>query len=128
MSKKETLFYKAIKKDIIGMGFTLHRIENIVNCGTPDILGFHKNIGYFTLELKTTNNDKVIISSYQIAFNKTAYNNGAKAFYLVKAPEQRLFKLYKGNMGLELANRMAKTSPLIQDSSIKKIFSYLLGS
>ena len=110
------------------MGFILHRIENIANCGTPDILGFHKNIGYFTLELKTTNNDKVIVSSYQIAFNKMAYTNGARAYYLVKAPEQRLFKLYSGDMGLQLANRMAKISPLVQDSSIKKIFSYLLVS
>ena len=127
MDKKETLFWKAIKKESQSLGIYWHRIENIANSGTPDLLATHNSIGYFTLELKITSNNKVNISPFQIAYNKMAYNNGAKAFYLVKTLEPRTLKLYEGNKGEKLAKLgHEKVKPLLIAENFKKIFSLLL--
>jgi len=127
MDKKETLFWKAIKKETQSLGIYWHRIENIANSGTPDLLGTHNSIGYFTLELKITSNNKVNISPFQIAYNKMAFINGAKAFYLVKTLVPRTLKLYGGNQGEELAKLgHEKVKPLFLAENFKKIFSLLL--
>jgi len=127
MDKKETLFWKSIKKETKEMGFLFHRIENIANSGTPDLLCCHKNIGYFTLELKVTSSYKVAISPFQIGFNKMAWNNTFKAFYLVMTLVPRTLKLYRGNQGEELAKLgHEKVKPLLIAENFKKIFSLLL--
>jgi len=127
MDKKETLFWKSIKKETKEMGFLFHRIENIANSGTPDLLCCHKNIGYFTIELKVTSNYKVVISPFQIGFNKMAWDNTFKAFYLIKTLEPRTFKLYGGNQGEELMKLgHEKVKPLHLANNLKKIFSALL--
>ena len=129
MDKKETLFWKSIKKETKEMGFLFHRIENIANSGTPDLLCCHKNIGYFTIELKVTSNYKVVISPFQIGFNKMAWDNTFKAFYLVKTPEPRTLKLYGGNQGEELAKLgHIKVKPLFQGSRIADLVNYLLSA
>ena len=129
MDKKETLFWKSIKKETKEMGFLFHRIENIANSGTPDLLCCHKKIGYFTIELKVTSNYKVVISPFQIGFNKMAWDNTFKAFYLIKTPEPRTLKLYGGNQGEELAKLgHEKVKPLHLANNLKKIFFALLGA
>ena len=127
MDKKETLFWKSIKKETKEMGFLFHRIENIANSGTPDLLCCHKNIGYFTLELKTTSDYKVKISPFQIAYNKMAWDKTFKAFFLVKPISPCSLKLYAGNQGEELAKLgHEKVKPLFLADNLKKIFSALL--
>jgi len=127
MDKKETLFWKAIKKESQSLGIYWHRIENIANSGTPDLLGTHNSIGYFTLELKITSNNKVNISPFQIAYNKMAFINGARAYFLVSPLEQRTLKLYEGNKGEKLAKLgHEKVKPLHLANNLKKIFSALL--
>ena len=129
MDKKETLFWKSIKKETQSLGIYWHRIENIANSGTPDLLATHNSIGYFTLELKITSNNKVNISPFQIAYNKMAYNNGAKAFYLVKTLEPRTLKLYEGNKGEKLAKLgHIKVKPLFQCPRIADLVNYLLSA
>ena len=129
MDKKETLFWKSIKKETQSLGIYWHRIENIANSGTPDLLGTHNSIGYFTLELKITSNNKVNISPFQIAYNKMAYNNGAKAFYLVKTLVPRTLKLYGGNKGEKLAKLgHEKVKPLFQCPRIADLVNYLLSA
>ena len=129
MDKKETLFWKFIKKETKEMGFLFHRIENIANSGTPDLLCCHKNIGYFTIELKVTSNNKVNISPFQIAYNKMAFINGAKAFYLVKTLVPRTLKLYEGNKGEKLAKLgHIKVKPLFQCPRIADLVNYLLSA
>ena len=127
MDKKETWFWKLIKKETKSFGIYWHRIENIANSGTPDLLATHKSIGYFTLELKITYNNKVNISPFQIAYNKMAYINGARAFILVNTLEHCIFKLYEGNQGEELAKLgHEKVKPLFLADNLKKIFTALL--
>ena len=129
MDKKETLFWKAIKKETQSLGIYWHRIENIANSGTPDLLGTHNSIGYFTLELKITSNNKVNISPFQIAYNKMAFINGAKAFYLVKTLVPRTLKLYEGNKGEKLAKLgHIKVKPLFQCPRIADLVNYLLSA
>lgn len=129
MNKKETLFWKSIKKESQSLGIYWHRIENIANSGTPDLLGTHNSIGYFTLELKITSNNKVNISPFQISYNKMAFINGAKAFYLVKTLEPRTLKLYRGNQGEELAKLgHEKVKPLFQCPRIADLVNYLLSA
>ena len=127
MDKKETLFWKSIKKETQSLGIYWHRIENIANSGTPDLLGTHNSIGYFTLELKITSNNKVNISPFQIAYNKMAFINGARAYFLVSTLVPRTLKLYRGNQGEELAKLgHEKVKPLLIAENFKKIFSLLL--
>ena len=63
----------------------------------------------------------------QIGFNKMAWNNTFKAFYLVMTLEPRTFKLYGGNQGEELMKLgHEKVKPLHLAKNLGKIFSALL--
>ena len=45
------------------------RIENTGALGTPDLLGYNKNLLFFTVELKVTKGNKVNFSPHQISFH-----------------------------------------------------------
>ena len=72
--KTETNFYKNLKR-CLETGpekYIITRIESYVTPGFPDCLIFHKEIGFFTLELKVVRRNKkgvgkVLISPLQHA-------------------------------------------------------------
>ena len=69
------------------------RIENTGALGTPDLLGYNKNLLFFTVELKVTKGNKVNFSPHQISFHIRHPKN---TFILVKSLVQRDLKLFQG--------------------------------
>ncbi len=81
--KPETTFWKSVKTLLDGGNYIVSRLESYVTPGFPDCLVFHKDIGFFTLELKVLgSNNKVTLSPFQIAWNMRHALAGAAFLYL----------------------------------------------
>ena len=75
------------------------RIENTGALGTPDLLGYNKNLLFFTVELKVTKGNKVNFSPHQISFHITHPHN---TFILVKSLKETTYKTFSGSRILPL--------------------------
>jgi len=109
--KTETNFWKSVKK-LLENGeekYLVSRIESYATPGFPDCIVFHKDIGFFTLELKIMQpNGKVRISPLQVAWNKWWGGSGALVFILVDlptAPKGRWVKLFPGRLAQDLRDK-----------------------
>ena len=110
--KTETNFYKSFKKCLENgtEKYLITRIESYVTPGFPDCLIFHKNIGFFTIELKVVRRNKkgvgkVSISPLQIAWNTLHMSHNAPVFILIYDPGKRSTKLFSCAKLLELRNK-----------------------
>jgi hypothetical protein len=70
-AKTETNFWKSLKTCLNDGNFVVSRIESYVTPGFPDCVVFHKDTGFFTLELKVLKRNKngtetVLISPYKM--------------------------------------------------------------
>jgi hypothetical protein len=113
--KTETIFWKSLKK-LLESGknrYIVSRIESYVTPGFPDCIVFHKDVGFFTLELKIIQpNKKIRISPLQTAWNKWHAGYGAAAFILVdmrydspSPPKQCYVKLFSGALAQDLREK-----------------------
>ena len=107
--KTETNFYKTFKKCLENGSekYLITRIESYVTPGFPDCLIYHKDIGFFTVELKVVRRNKkgvgrVAISPLQIAWNTLHASHNALVFTLIYDPGKRLTKLFSSAKLLEL--------------------------
>ena len=107
--KTETTFYKNFKKCLENGSkkYIVTRIESYVTPGFPDCLIYHKDIGFFTVELKVVRRSKkgigkVSISPLQIAWNTLHASHNALVFTLIYDPGKRLTKLFSSAKLLEL--------------------------
>jgi hypothetical protein len=107
--KTETNFYKSFKRCLENGSekYLITRIESYVTPGFPDCLIFHKNIGFFTIELKVVRRNKkgvgkVSISPLQIAWNTLHMSHNAPVFILIYDPGKRSTKLFPCSKLLEL--------------------------
>ena len=102
--KPESALWQKCKRNLTKI--TWSRIETVYTPGVPDLLGYHKDCGFFTVELKVTTVTKrkkikaPVISPHQIAWH---INRPLRTFILVGVPDQRLPKLYEGTQIQELA-------------------------
>jgi hypothetical protein len=110
--KTETNFYKNLKRCLESgpEKYIITRIESYVTPGFPDCLIFHKDLGFFTLELKVVRRNKkgvgkVLISPLQHAWNTLHFNAGAPVFILVYDPGRGSVKLFPCSKLLELRNK-----------------------
>ena len=95
--KPETNFWKSVKTLLEGGNYVVSRLESYVTPGFPDCLIFHKDVGFFTLELKVANSsNKVFISPFQIAWNMRHALAGAPSYILVSLPVSGEVKLFHG--------------------------------
>ena len=95
--KPETTFWKSVKTLLDGGNYIVSRLESYVTPGFPDCLVFHKDIGFFTLELKVLgSNNKVTLSPFQIAWNMRHALAGAPSYILVSLPVSGTVKLFHG--------------------------------
>ena len=95
--KTETNFWKSVKTLLEGGDYIVSRLESYVTPGFPDCLIFHKDVGFFTLELKVINsNNKVTVSPFQIAWNMRHALAGAPSYILVSLPVSGDVKLFHG--------------------------------
>ena len=95
--KPETTFWKSVKILLDGGDYIVSRLESYVTPGFPDCLVFHKDTGFFTLELKVLgSNNKVRLSPFQIAWNMRHALAGAPSYILVSFPVSGTVKLFHG--------------------------------
>ena len=95
--KPETTFWKSLKTLLEGGDYVVSRLESYVTPGFPDCLIFHKDVGFFTLELKVLgSNNKVTLSPFQIAWNMRHALAGAQSYILVNLAQRGEVKLFHG--------------------------------
>jgi len=96
-AKPETTFWKSVKTLLDDGNYIVSRLESYVTPGFPDCLIYHKQTGFFTLELKVLgSNNKVILSPFQIAWNMRHALAGAPSYILVSLPVSGTVKLFHG--------------------------------
>jgi hypothetical protein len=95
--KPETTFWKSVKTLLEGGDYIVSRLESYVTPGFPDCLIFHKDVGFFTLELKVVqSSNKVLLSPFQIAWNMRHALAGSQSYILVSLPVSGTVKLFHG--------------------------------
>ena len=110
--KPETTFWKSVKILLDGGDYVVSRLESYVTPGFPDCLVFHKDVGFFTLELKVLgSNNKVILSPFQIAWNMRHALAGAPSYILVSLPVSGTVKLFHGCKTMELGQKTVDQVP-----------------
>tara|TARA_R100000656_G_scaffold25419_1_gene22264 strand:+ start:141 stop:560 length:420 start_codon:yes stop_codon:yes gene_type:complete len=121
--KTETNFWKSVKKLLeSGEEYLVSRLESYATPGFPDCVVFHKEIGFFTLELKVANSSgKVNISTFQRAWNTLYSVYGAPVFYLILAPGKGSVKLIEGSKSQELSNKDLDSVPGLYDGRLEDL-------
>ena len=99
--KPETNFWKNFKKYLDDGKYMSSRIESYVTPGFPDCVVFHKDTGFFTLELKVLKRNKngtttVLISPLQNAWHVKHSMAGAPVFIMVYDPDTRTVNVFHG--------------------------------
>ena len=95
--KPETTFWKSLKILLDDGNYIVSRLESYVTPGFPDCLIYHKDTGFFTVELKVVqSNNRISLSPFQIAWNMKHAMIGAQSYILVKLPDKEEVKLFHG--------------------------------
>ena len=95
--KPETTFWKSLKTLLDDGNYIVSRLESYVTPGFPDCLIYHKDTGFFTVELKVVqSNNRISLSPFQIAWNMKHAMMGAQSYILVKLPDKEEVKLFHG--------------------------------
>ena len=101
--KPETRLWKNLKRCLNDGNYIVSRLESYITPGFPDCLVFHGSAGFFTVELKiTNNNNRIILSPFQKAWNLRHANAGAPVFILVGGLPKGHVKLFHGSQTKEL--------------------------
>ena len=88
--KPESKFWQLVKKKTPQIQWT--RLESWASFGVPDLLGYNDKCGFFMVELKVINGNKVHFSPHQKLFHLTRIKRN---FILVQIPSLKCIKLYK---------------------------------
>ena len=110
--KPETNFWKSLK-EFLNNGkehYLISRIESYATPGFPDCVVFHRDTGFFTLELKIARRNKkgvgkVLVSPLQLAWNTIHMISGAPVYTLVLDPGHRTVKLFTSEKLQELRDK-----------------------
>ena len=120
--KTETRFWKTLKKYLDGGEYIVSRLESYVTPGFPDCLVFHKETGFFTLELKVLgSNNKVTLSPFQIAWNMRHATAGAQSYILVNLPLRGEVKLFHGCKTKELGQSTMDLVPGLYEGRLEDL-------
>ncbi len=110
--KQETNFWKNVKKLLVNGDehYLVSRIESYATPGFPDCVVFHRDTGFFTLELKIVRRNKkgvgrVLVSPLQLAWNTIHMISGAPVYTLVSDPSRRTVKLFSSEKLQELRDK-----------------------
>ena len=95
--KPETTFWKNLKTLLDDGEYVVSRLESYVTPGFPDCLIYHKDTGFFTIELKIAQpNNRITLSPFQIAWNMKHAMLGAPSYILVSLAQRGEVKLFHG--------------------------------
>ena len=118
--KKETSFWKSLKKSLEGGKYIVSRLESYVTPGFPDCLIYNKVTGFFTVELKVINsNNRVTISPFQIAWNMRHSLAGSQSYILVGGLPNGHVKLFHGCKTKELAQSTVDQVPGLYEGRLE---------
>jgi hypothetical protein len=90
--KPESKFWQVVKKNTPKIQWT--RLESWISLGVPDLLGYNDSCGFFMVELKIANGNKIKLSPHQILFHTTMTRRN---FILVKDAAPRSAILYESS-------------------------------
>tara|TARA_B100000214_G_scaffold29023_1_gene18850 strand:+ start:162 stop:587 length:426 start_codon:yes stop_codon:yes gene_type:complete len=120
--KTETNFWKTLKKYLDGGEYIVSRLESYVTPGFPDCLIYHRDTGFFTVELKVLgSNNKVTLSPFQIAWNMRHATAGAQSYILVNLPLAEQVKLFHGCKTKELGENTVFQVPGLYEGPLKDL-------
>ena len=95
--KPETTFWKNLKTLLDDGEYVVSRLESYVTPGFPDCLIYHKDTGFFTIELKIAQpNNRITLSPFQIAWNMKHAMMGSSSYILVSLAQRGEVKLFHG--------------------------------
>ena len=117
--KPETTFWKNLKTLLDDGEYIVSRLESYVTPGFPDCLVYHKDTGFFTIELKLAqHNNKIILSPFQIAWNMRHAMIGAQSYILVSLPVSGTVKLFHGCKTKDLGESNMFSVPGLYEGSL----------
>ena len=90
--KPESKFWQLVKKNTPKIQWT--RLESWASFGVPDLLGYNDKCGFFMVELKVIQGNKIHFSPHQRLFHLTRTKRN---FILVQRPSLKCVKLYKSS-------------------------------
>ena len=111
--KPEAKLYQKFKKNTPSILWT--RLESYINLGVPDLLGYNNLCGFFMVELKFTQSNKIKISPHQILFHTT---RNERNFILVEQAlraSRSTVKLFASSEINNLIVGIDKAAPLAVD-------------
>ena len=95
--KPESKFWKEVRK--VTPNISWERVESSSTFGFPDLVGFHKNYGFFTLELKVTKSKKVLLRPHQ---NQWCVTHPFNHWILVKVHDRSHWELYEAGLAVRI--------------------------
>ena len=117
--KTETNFWKTLKTYLDDGNYVVSRLESYVTPGFPDCLIYHKDTGFFTLELKVLgSNNRITLSPFQIAWNMKHAMVGSQSYILVSLAQSGEVKLFHGCKTKDLGANSVFSVPGLYDGSI----------
>ena len=108
--KRESKLWQLVKKKTPKIQWT--RLESWTSFGTPDLLGYHDNCGFFMVELKVAHSHKITFSPHQKLFHIT---RPKRNFILLGTDVPRSIKLYESKSIYGLMEDYRDTPSLATD-------------
>ena len=120
--KPETNFWKSLKTLLDDGNYVVSRLESYVTPGFPDCLIYHKDTGFFTLELKVIqSNNRISLSPFQIAWNMKHAMLGAPSYILVNLVQGGEVKLFHGCKTKDLGHMTLDQVPGLYTGSLMNL-------
>ena len=117
--KPETNFWKSLKTLLDDGEYIVSRLESYVTPGFPDCLIYHRDTGFFTIELKIAQpNNTIHLSPFQIAWNMRHAIVGAQSYILVSLAQKGEVKLFHGCKTKDLGENNAFNVPGLYEGSL----------
>jgi hypothetical protein len=119
--KPEKKLYHLFKKNCPNLLITPLEVWN--NLGVPDLLLYNKNVGFFMVELKIQNGNKIKFSPHQLLFHTLRTKRNYILVQALRAPLSSI-KLYGSESIKDLSENPDRATPLaINDwQAINNIF------
>ena len=111
--KPEAKLYQKFKKNTPLIKWS--RLESWASFGIPDLLGYNDNCGFFMVELKIQNGNKIKFSPHQILFHTTRTKRNFILVEQAGKPGPRSVKLYSSSEINNLISDPRAASPLAAD-------------
>jgi hypothetical protein len=111
--KPESKLYQKFKKNTPSILWT--RLESWSSFGVPDLLGYNNLCGFFMVELKFTQSNKIKFSPHQILFHTTRNERNFILVEQARSASRSTVKLFASSEMNNLLKGIDKAVPLAVD-------------